>query len=471
MQDFGSGTAPISVSSEISGLDSNTIYHFRLVSINLKGETKGADQHFTTDTIWARTYDRAESERETPDAILRTADGGYIVAGIATSEYESVYNFWILKLEASGVITWEKTFNVSHFEHASDVQQTADGGYIISGSTGRDGAGSFDLSVLKINSDGTYRWAKSYGGAHSDTAKTILQTADGGYIILGNTASFGSGSKDLWVLKLSPNGSIAWQKAYGGPDHDQANSIGKSSDGGYIIAGQTNSFGDGDTNAWVLKLNSDGTIAWQKRYGGAGEDSSQQALQTTDSGFIIAGGTNSYGASLYGSDLWILKLDAVGNVEWQKTHGRENDDTTKFLQQTIDGGFIIACDTNSFQSDLYHSDIWIVKLNEDGTIHWQKTYGGILYDSACAIRQTADEGYIILGSSNSFGVIGDFWILKTGHDGSLGCGLGVESSALTFTPDAIGIATDAAVVDTTASVVNISLSGENTAAVVTSQCP
>jgi uncharacterized delta-60 repeat protein len=275
-------------------------------------------------------------------------------------------------------------------------------------------------------------WAKSYGGADNDLAQSIQQTSDGGYIIAGSTVSFGAGSADFWVLKLNSDGNIGtpgtWEKRYGGADSDYARSIQQTSDGGYIVAGQTYSSGAGGGDFWVLKLDSDGNIGtpgtWQKTYGGAGYDCANSIQQTSDGGYIVAGPTSSFGAGARASDFWVLKLDSDGNIgtpgTWQKTYsGIHVDGGPYSIYQTSDGGYIVTGYTMSF-GDFGNSDFWVLKLKSDGTVSWQQRYGGADGDSANSIQQTSDGGYIVAGSTDSFGA-GDYdlWVLKLRSNGTI----------------------------------------------------
>jgi len=207
-------------------------------------------------------------------------------------------------------------------------------------------------------------WAKTYGGSSSDYVKSIQQTTDGGYIVAGSTYSFAAGVIDFWVLKLDSSGNVTWQKTYGGSGGDSASSIQQTTDDGYIVAGYTNSFAAGVIDFWVLKLDSSGNVTWQKTYGGSESDFASSIQQTTDGGYIVAGSTHSFGAG--DEDFWVLKLDSSGNVTWQKTYGGSGGDSASSIQQTTDGGYIVAGSTHSFGAG--SSDIWILKLDSSGEI-------------------------------------------------------------------------------------------------------
>ncbi|HHT9155282.1 MAG TPA: hypothetical protein ACFYD5_05660, partial [Candidatus Tripitaka sp. YC43] len=250
---------------------------------------------------------------------------------------------------------------------ANSIQQTSDGGYIVAGSTGSFGAGKKDAWVLKLGPDGLVEWQKTYGGVRGEGAESIQQTSDGGFIVAGNTDSFGAGKEDFWVLKLRPDGLVEWQKTYGGDGADWANSIQQTSDGGYIVAGYTGSFGAGEDDIWVLKLRADGAVEWQKTYGGGGIDWGLSIHETNGEGYVVAGWTDSFGAG--GFDIWVLKLKTDGIVEWQKTYGGDYEDCPISIRKTYDGGYIMAGYTcSSGARGWKFPDACVLRLKPDGSI-------------------------------------------------------------------------------------------------------
>jgi uncharacterized delta-60 repeat protein len=370
---------------------------------------------------WARTY--GGSDDDSPRSIQQTSDGGYIVAG-STNKPRSAGtgDFWILKLSSIGNIEWQKTYGGSDDDWSRSIQQTSDGGYIVAGHTKSFGAGYVDSWVLKLSSIGNIEWQKTYGGSDEDTAHSIQQTSDGGYIVAGHTKSFGAGYVDYWVLKLSSIGKIEWQKTYGTSNSDRAPSIQQTSDGGYIVAGNTTFPGAKYVDYWILKLSSVGNIEWQKTYGGSDDDSPRSIQQTSDGGYIVAG----YAGSSYDSggfyrkkpNIWLLKLYSDGEIEWQKTYGGSEKDSAWSIQQTSDGGYIVVGTTQSFGAGT--DDFWILKLSSIGNIEWQKTYGGSDDDWSRSIQQTSDGGYIVVGTTKSFGAgEDDIWILKLSLNGDI----------------------------------------------------
>ena len=369
---------------------------------------------------WSKTYGGSDFDLAT--SIQQTTDGGYIVAGNTRSFGAALMDIWVLKLDNSGNITWQKIYSENRGNNVSSIQQTTDGGYIVGGKIYSYGVDSFDSWVLKLDSGGNVLWQRTYGGSKEDSASSIQQTTDGGYIVAGGTDSFGAGEHDFWVLKLDSSGNISWQKTYGGSSGEYAHSILQTSDGGYMAGGRIHeSPGSDHYNILILKLDSSGNLSWQKRYGRSNYDGVSSIQQTTDGGYIMAGYTSSLGSSM--DEIWVLKLDSSGNVIWQKTYGGSFIDAASSIQQTTDGGYIVAGDTDSFGNiSCIFFNIWVLKLNSSGNILWQKTYnGGSDWEAAASIQQTQDGGYIVAGKTTiEFNTrCSDIWILKIDSNGGI----------------------------------------------------
>ena len=347
---------------------------------------------------------------------------------------------------AQPTIEWQKSLGGLGNDNSYSIQQTNDGGYIVSGvSDSNDGDvsgnhGNTDFWVMKLTSIGTIEWQKSLGGTSDEDANSIQQTNDGGYIVVGGSesndgdVSGNHGSQDIWVVKLNITGAIEWQKSLGGTESESAFSIQQTNEGGYIVLGVSFS-NDGDVSGnhgngdyWAVKLSSIGTIEWQKSLGGTGQDFAFSIQQTTDAGYIVAGLSNSndgdvsgnHGASL---DYWVVKISSLGAIEWQKSLGGSNSDQARSIQQTNDGGYIVTGESDSNDGDVSGNhgsqDIWVVKLNITGAIEWQKSLGGTESENVFTIQQTNDGGFIVAGgsSSNDGDVSGnhgdvDCWLVK-----------------------------------------------------------
>jgi len=255
---------------------------------------------------WSPSHDTRFSQK--------TRDGGYIISGQFWVPGGNQYDFWVLKINQNGDIDWQKTYGGGHWDMAFSTQETTDGGYVVSGTTSSFGAGDDDVWILKLDSTGNIVWQKTYGGQGPDRGGDIKQTKDGGYVVTGTTASFGAGSYDIWVLKLNPDGNIVWDKTYGGKEEESGFfrhiPIESTSDGGYIVAGSTRSFGAGDDDFWILKLDAQGNIIWQKTFGTSSEEYPTSVREMEDHTYRITG-TESL--DIEGDD-WILVLDANGSI-------------------------------------------------------------------------------------------------------------------------------------------------------------
>jgi hypothetical protein len=364
-------------------------------------------------------------------SVQQTSDGGYIVAGW-THSFGAGGDIFLIKTDANGNIQWAKTYGGTNGDYAFSVQQTSDGGYIVAGVTASFGAGIDDIFLIKTDANGNVQWAKTYGGTTNDYAFSVQQTSDGGYIVAGSTVSFGAGSFDFFLIKTDANGNVQWAKTYGGTSWDEAYSVQQTSDGGYIVAGYTNSFGAGWDNIFLIKTDANGNIIWAKTYRGTGVDVASSVQQTSDGGYIVAGSTNSFGGPFY--DIFLIKTDASGNIIWTKTYGGMNSDGASSVQQTSDGGYIVAGWTHSFGAGSY--DIFLIKTDANGNVQWAKTYGGTSDDWTYSVRQTSDGGYIVAVYTESFGAgSSDIFLVKTDANGNIGsCSIVQDASPTETTP-------------------------------------
>ena len=324
-------------------------------------------------------------------------------------------------------IQWQKSLGGTDNDYGGPVQQTNDGGFIVAGRPkSNDGDvsvnyGLEDYWIVKLNDIGTIEWQKSLGGTASEIPQSILQTTDGGYIVAGfsrsndGDVSGNHGSADCWVVKLTSIGTIEWQKSLGGSGYESAISIQQTNDGGYILAGYSNS-NDGDVSGnhgnddfWVAKLSVMGTLEWQKSLGGSSYDYGYFIEQTNDGGYILSGTSLSNDGDVSGNhnsqDCWVVKLSSIGAIEWQKSLGGSSADSGGPIQQTNDGGYILAGMSSSNDGDVSGNhgglDYWIVKLTSIGAIEWQKSLGGSFPEYANSIIQTNDGGFIVSGTSGS----------------------------------------------------------------------
>ena len=420
-----------------------------------------------TPTYWAATYGGPRWDEVW--SMEGTSDGGVALIGWTRSFGGTQYAIWIMKLQADGSVQWQKTYS-HNWDFGESIKQTSDGGYAAAGYAWGLGAGRYDYWVLKLAADGSIQWQKTYGGAADDQATCLVHTADGGYVLAGETQSWGAGEWDIWVVKLAPDGAIEWQKTYGGrwTDTTSAEPIRQTADGGYVVTGRTESFGAGQGDVWVIKLNAEGAIQWQKTYGGAANEYGRSIRQTADGGYVVAGYTMSFGAGEW--DIWVLKLDADGNLTWQRTYGGAGDEKTYSIEQTSDGGYALAGWTDSFGAG--HGDAWVLKLDGEGALQWQRTYGAAEWDFAAAIRQTFAGAYFVAGGTESFGAgESDFWALKLNEEGNIpGCSLLGDSEAIVTYTEVSGVDSRAMVADTRAGITNPSVLSIDSQAAASNQC-
>ncbi|MCX6897007.1 MAG: T9SS C-terminal target domain-containing protein [Verrucomicrobia bacterium] len=344
-----------------------------------------------------------------------------------------------IKSFSQPTIEWQKSIGGTQGDWPTSIQQTSDGGYVVAGwshsnarksifrfffskrkgdVTGNHGNG--DCWVVKLNKSGKIKWQKSYGGSGEDRANSIQQTTDGGFIVAGSTNSDNgdvsdyhwghSGNIDFWVIKLNRNGKIKWQKCFGTNYEEDAKCVRQTSDGGYIIVGYSTAYGNnGSSDYWVIKLNSKGGEQWQKFYGGADVDVPSTVIQTSDGGYILAGSSISRGSDIFGHqwgfDCWIIKIDNKGTMQWQKYFGGTGHENASAVIQTTDGGYIIAANTNSNDGIVAGNhggnDYWVIKTDSIGSIQWQKCFGGTGSEDLHSVLQTSDGGYLLAGHSYS----------------------------------------------------------------------
>jgi uncharacterized delta-60 repeat protein len=383
---------------------------------------------------------------ESAKNLRQTSDGGYViigetfsgVSGDISQPNKGYSDIWILKLNADGSKAWDKSLGGSSFDFGYDIYPTPDRGYIVVGGIfGNDTDatdtiyGAQDIWIFKLNDDGSIAWDKTFGGSLYDAISSIQTTSDGGYVAVGTSNSANGniydsnkGGLDLVVIKLNADGSKAWNKTYGGSGSEQGISIQTTSDNGYIIVGFTESDSidiedgnNGGKDVWVLKLNADGSKDWDKTFGGSGDDLANSVQTTSDNGYIITGYTKSNNFDVEDGnngdkDIWVLKLNADGSKAWDKTFGGSGEDQANSIQTTSDNGYIVTGYTSSDSMDIEDGnngtiDVWVLKLNADGSKAWDKTFGGTQVETGWSIQKTFHGGYILLATTTSSGGDGD----------------------------------------------------------------
>ena len=309
--------------------------------------------------------------------------------------------------------TFQRTYGGTGDDCAYSVQQTSDGGYIVAGETWSFGAGSGDVYLVKVDAAGNTQWTRTIGGTGYDGAYSVQQTSDGGYIVAGETWSFGAGRADVYLVKTDASGETAWTRTFGSAIEEYGMSVQQTADGGYVIAGFNDSTGSWISDVYFIKTDADGHPIWTKTFGGVGGDFGFAVLQTSDSGYIIAGATTSLGAGR--RDVYLIRTNRSGDTIWTRAYGGWESDEAVSVQQTADGGFIVAGYTESLGAG--SGDIYVIRIDKNGDFLWSSSYGGTGVETGSSALPVVD-GYMVTGTTESFGAAGSqFYILKVDADG------------------------------------------------------
>ena len=311
---------------------------------------------------WSRTYEREGQERAY--SVVQTSDGGYALAGFARPSLFDLVDFWLVKTDSNGYMVWNKTYGGAYSDYAYSVVQTSDGGYALAGYTALpDGPyGSYDFRLVKTDSAGTMQWNRTYGRAEWEGAQSVVQTSDGGYALAGYTGP-AFGPYDFWLVKTDPTGNALWNRTYGRAEWEGAQSVVQTSDGGYALAGYTGPSG-GPYDFWLVKTDSNGYMVWNQTYGGAYDDAAESMVQTFDGGYALAGYTE---AEFGFYDFLLVKTDATGNLQWSQTYGGTDDDYAYSVVQTSDGGYAMAGCRGALA---VMGDVWLVKTGVESGLVW-----------------------------------------------------------------------------------------------------
>jgi hypothetical protein len=312
---------------------------------------------------------------------------------------------------AQAAAMWSQTYGGTWYDEAYSLVETPDGGYLMAGTTNSFGSDGYDIWLVKTDMYGKMEWNKTYGGTEEEGAHSLVEASDGGYAIAGYTNSSGAGSYDFWLLKIDAAGNMEWNVTYGGAGEDLVSSMVATSDGGYALAGRTDSFGSGGNDGWLVKTDAFGNMEWNTTYGGADIDSVQSLVASLDGGYALSGYTVFGFFSV--PDNWLIKVDEFGNIEWNQTY-TDWMNWVSSLAVTSDGGYALAGETSV--SDNY--DVFLVKTDAIGNMEWNQTYDGADLDIAHSLVETSDGGYGLAGATGSSGPgYQDFWLIKTDEYG------------------------------------------------------
>ncbi len=355
---------------------------------------------------WQHTYGGAKDDVAT--SIMQLPDGGFLVIGTTESKGAGKKDYYLIKLNATGKVIWEKTLGGSKNDIPASIMLTDDGNYLLSGSTSSKGKGGYDYWLMKIAKNGKPIWDKTYGGTKSDELKMLIKTNDTNYFACGYSKSRGNGGHDCFLIRINKEGKRLWRKAYGAGGRDVAECIIQRPDSAYVFCGYTTSQSTGMYDFWIAKISYEGKMEWEKKYGDKGMESARAITQAEDKGYIVCGYVSTEKEPNF--NIWIIKLDYQGKKVWERIYGEKKGEQPNSMIKE-DGGYIICGYTSS--SGEGKKDAWIFKIDEKGKILWEETYGDIENEEAMSIIPTADGGYAVCGYSDSEGEgKKDFWVMK-----------------------------------------------------------
>ncbi|MEL6865928.1 MAG: gliding motility-associated C-terminal domain-containing protein [Bacteroidota bacterium] len=399
---------------------------------------------------WEQNY--GGSDKEWIRSVQQTRDGGYVMVGYSRSGNNQVnqnageWDIWVIKTDPLGEIEWDKVLGGSGSDEANTIRELEDGGYIIAGSsTSDDGPltgvnqGFEDAWVIRLSENGTLVWERNYGGSAADKAEAIEPTPDGGYIVAGYSASFDGdlnnnlGEFDVWIFKIDDNGTLEWSRNYGGGQDDWVFDLTLAADGGYAVAGSSfSSSGNVSSNNgfydyWMLKVGPTGSLEWEESFGGSSEERAYGICTTQDGGYALAGAAFSsdgdVGGNRGGSDYWIVKTDANGQLLWERNYGGSAEEYARDILEMEDGGFVVGGYVNSKDGDITNNkglyDYWMIRLDANGDLEWEGSFGGSRSDRCFSLDETADGGFVLGGYALSSDIdvaenFGDwdYWLVK-----------------------------------------------------------
>lgn len=357
-------------------------------------------------TQWVKTY--GGTKDECGQTVYQTTDEGYIIAGYIKSFGAGESDAWLLKTNAHGDTIWTKVFGGEKWDWGQSGLQTDDGGYLLIVRCYSFGAGNYDAWIIKTDAYGDTVWTKLLGGELDEWLTSVQPTKDRRYIFAGRTSSFEAKGQDFWVVKTDSLGEILWMKTYGGKLDETASFIQQTDDMGFIIIGRTYSYGAGNSDIWLIKTDSEGDTLWTKSFGGIDADYGVSVRQTNDGGYIMVGDTQSQGAGE--TDIWLIKTNAFGDSLWTRTFGGPQVDRAFGLLQSSNGNYLIGGYTNSFGAGSF--DGWLIETDNNGDLLCSQTFGTAENDGIMDVQETVDGGFVITGYTSEQEGNSDLWLMK-----------------------------------------------------------
>lgn len=376
------------------------------------------------DTLWTRIFGGDGDDRA--DYVDHTNDNGFVAAGCSDSFGETGDDIYIVKVDPHGNEEWSRLYRTDVKDRAYCIQQTQDGGYILTGYVGMTVYGNDgEIVLIKLDESGLITWVHRYGGEYYDAGYSVQQTNDLGYIITGTSNSPVFNNHNIVLIKTDSRGTILWRRFFGNLDDEIGESVRQTSDGGYIIAGWKHS--NITVNMWIIKTDALGNVQWERIIGGSGAEYGYCVRETNDLGFIVAGSTTTWG--LGNHTAMLIKLDSFGNTQWTQFYGDIAWDCAKSVRQTKDLGYVFTGITDVCQGGAH--DVWIVKTDVLGNILWTKRMEGDNYDWGECIQALSDGSFIVAARYGQDSGGGDFWLirLESEYDSRLSASTGMKPMA------------------------------------------
>jgi len=354
------------------------------------------------------------------NCIIQTSDSNYVLLGSTKNFGAGAQDMFLMKTNILGDSLWVRTYGMSSGdEEGATVQQTADGGFIITGTTWSTGAGSLDFMLIKTDANGNIQWSKTYGGTSVEFCSGGIQLFDGGYALCGHTNSYGAGAADIYIIRTDANGDTIWTRTAGFNGTDNAFGIVQTADSGLTVTGSM--FTNSTTDAVLIKMDINGNLSWAKAYGAAQEEIGYSLILTNDNGFGIGGSTTSFGNG--GMDAFIIKTNEFGDITWSNAFGTTDSDLIYNMKQTSDGGYVATGNANRIGN--LRDDLFIFKADASGNLVWSDVMGGTTAarDVGRSVFETNEGAFIVSGFTQSFGGGTEAYFIKTDLLGSAGCNM------------------------------------------------
>jgi len=350
----------------------------------------GAPSDATRPAAFGRLF--GGSGTEVGNAVRELPGGGYIVVGYTSSFGAGEEDVYLVRTDPAGDTLWTRAIGGPGADFGWDIRSTADGGYVVVGYTDSFGAGGDDVYLIRTDAEGNVLWTRTYGGPNDERAWAFHETATGGYVIAAQTNSYGAGDWDLYLIRIATGGDTVWTRTLGGPGIDRAFATEPTSDGGSVFAGITSNEASGPLDATLIRVDSAGGVVWAHSYGGEGSDIGHGVASAPDGGFLLVGYTDSFGAG--GSDIYLVRTDAEGAVVWTRTLGDPGDDRAMMAAPMTDGGYALAGYASG--GDQYWS-ARLTAVSDGGAMLWTEAFGSSGTDRGVMLQETADGGFIFTG--------------------------------------------------------------------------